>query len=340
MRGGILHMMISPEAFMQVHINKTYAELLCVRDKLINEIRGFEKFKVNSTEIIMSPSPEVVYQCNLECLGKLCELIAEKYNSEFIWCEEKVEMNYIFKIRDFLESKGLRYEGSINDQINKRKDGKIYSFQEHIRALVYALLTNQTKWHRIEPRLADIDELFFNYDIIPIKSTPGKYFADKLFKIKCGNISTSSQMDALKYNISTMESIEKEYGSIDLFVSSAPAFEVVQSLSKKASKYKLKMLGEALAWEYLRNVGIDGAKPDVHLCRFFSGNRMGNGNHTPATTKEVYYSVLGLSKATGLSMTAIDNYIWSYCADGYGAVCKSVPHCGICVVKQLCNYKK
>ena len=113
-----------------------------------------------------------------------------------------------------------------------------------------------------------------------------------------------------------------------------------QIVKKAGSKFKLKMLGEALAWEYLRNVGIDGAKPDVHLCRFLSESRMGDGNHTPATTKEVYDSVLELSKATKLSMTAIDNYIWSYCADGYGEVCTSETHCSICEIRQHCNYIK
>ncbi len=77
-------MMISPEGFIQEHIDKPYEQLLCVRDELIAEIRDFKKCKVSSTEIIMSPSPDVIYQCNLEYLGRLCELISEKYNSNFV----------------------------------------------------------------------------------------------------------------------------------------------------------------------------------------------------------------------------------------------------------------
>ncbi|MDP3385786.1 MAG: hypothetical protein Q8S24_01025 [Eubacteriales bacterium] len=333
-------MMISPEGFIQECIDMTYSELICVRDELIEEIRNFEKCKVNPSEIMINPSPEVTYQCNLDYLGSLCELISKKYHTEFVWCDDKKDENYLFKIRDFLESKGLRYESTLNNQIKDRNEGKKYAKWEHIRALIYAMLTNQTKWHRIEPHFAEIDVLFFDYDPVILKSTSGEYFADKLFKLKCGNISTTSQMNALSYNFDILQSIEKEYGSLDLFVLSSPAHEIVQKLSKKSSKYKLKMLGEALAREYLRNVGIDGAKPDVHLCRFLSGSRMGNGNHTPATTREVYDSVLELSKATDLSMITIDNYIWSYCADGYGEVCTSTPRCSICETRQLCNYKK
>ena len=35
-------------------------------------------------EIIVHPSSEVVYQMNFLYLSKLCELLCEKYNKEFI----------------------------------------------------------------------------------------------------------------------------------------------------------------------------------------------------------------------------------------------------------------
>lgn len=41
---------------------------------------------------------EVIYQCNLEYLGKLCELISKKYNREFVWFEDKDGVNYLFDI--------------------------------------------------------------------------------------------------------------------------------------------------------------------------------------------------------------------------------------------------
>ena len=80
MEVGMLIMMISPECFISRYINNSYAELLSVRDELIDEICGFEKHKDEVKEIIIHPSPEVVYQCNLLYMAKLCELISEKYN--------------------------------------------------------------------------------------------------------------------------------------------------------------------------------------------------------------------------------------------------------------------
>lgn len=78
-------MMISPECFIMKYENKSYRELIKVRDKLIREIRHFEKCGDEiSEEIICYPSPETVYRCNLEYLPKLCELISKKYNERYI----------------------------------------------------------------------------------------------------------------------------------------------------------------------------------------------------------------------------------------------------------------
>lgn len=78
-------MMISPESFVEVHKNKTYAELISVRDELLEEIYAFENHSYDHEMDEYDPSPEVIYQCNLEYLGKLCELISNKYNQEYVW---------------------------------------------------------------------------------------------------------------------------------------------------------------------------------------------------------------------------------------------------------------
>ena len=77
-------MMISPDDFLDQHSNKSYAELLAVRDELLNDIFAFEKHAYKTEELLIHPLPEVVYQCNLEYLGKLCELLSKKYNQEYI----------------------------------------------------------------------------------------------------------------------------------------------------------------------------------------------------------------------------------------------------------------
>ena len=76
-------MMISLEGFIEMNKDKSYKELIKVRDELISDIRSFEADP--DQKGFIDPSPEVVYQMNLQYLGKLCELIAEKYNQKYVW---------------------------------------------------------------------------------------------------------------------------------------------------------------------------------------------------------------------------------------------------------------
>ena len=78
-------MMISPNGFINLHKDKSYEELLPIRDRLIRQIRYFEKHADDLRLDATCPSSEVVYQCNLKYLAKLSDLIAEKYNKEVVW---------------------------------------------------------------------------------------------------------------------------------------------------------------------------------------------------------------------------------------------------------------
>ena len=79
-------MMISPDGFITHNKNKSCEELLPIRDELLKAIQNLENHRNGQKSgIKMHPSPEVVYQCNLMYLGRLCELIADKYNREIVW---------------------------------------------------------------------------------------------------------------------------------------------------------------------------------------------------------------------------------------------------------------
>lgn len=144
-------------------------------------------------------------------------------------------------------------------------------------------------------------------------------------------------MANLSDNITTMKKIENMYGSMDEFVLSDSPENVVQLLSNCHSKYKLKGIGAALAWEYLRNVGIDGSKPDLHLKRFFGSDRMGIFKQIEATDDEVIEAVSSLAKRSGYTKFEVDYLIWSYCASGKGEICTANPNCSRCVIKNYCN---
>ena len=77
-------MMISPKTYIKEQKDKTYEELIKERDRLIKEVRYFEKKKKKEMKVqYISPSHDVIYQWNLECLSELCSLIQEKFNEKY-----------------------------------------------------------------------------------------------------------------------------------------------------------------------------------------------------------------------------------------------------------------
>lgn len=73
-----MHMMIDPSTLREAYKHATIKEIIKERDRLIREIRRYEKGKIPEEDYCMSPSPETVYRMNNLYLAELCYLIIEK----------------------------------------------------------------------------------------------------------------------------------------------------------------------------------------------------------------------------------------------------------------------
>ncbi len=71
-------MMIDPASFREAFKKATINEIIKERDKIIREIRRYEKGKIPEDDYMMDPSPETVYKMNNLYLANLCNLIYEK----------------------------------------------------------------------------------------------------------------------------------------------------------------------------------------------------------------------------------------------------------------------
>lgn len=78
-------MMICPEFYMEQIKDSNLQQLLKERNRLIRELRKFEKQKDSDEKeaIRMHPSPEVVYHFNNEYLIKVIEQINIKMKEEY-----------------------------------------------------------------------------------------------------------------------------------------------------------------------------------------------------------------------------------------------------------------
>lgn len=247
------------------------------------------------------------------------------------------DQHYIFKIRDWLEKNGKRYQGFQTKLISLRKSGHDFSTEEHIKGIIYSLLSSQTVWARIEIHLQEIDALFYDYNVEKILNTPQEYFYNGLVNLGCNSRFRKRQMDSLHQIVLKILAIERQYDSLDEFVLSDTPQNLAKKLGDSNSRYKLPQIGETLAYEYLRNVGIDCCKPDVHITRFFGNDRMGNRTCSPATIPETMRYIDDIAYKTGLSKYEIDNVIWSFCAEEYGEVCTANPKCVLCPIKDDCK---
>ena len=82
-------MMIFPDYFAEERKGLSYPELIRERDELISYLQDFEKKEMagdrSDPEWHCCPSPDVRYQVYLEYLSRLCVLMSEKHNKDYVW---------------------------------------------------------------------------------------------------------------------------------------------------------------------------------------------------------------------------------------------------------------
>lgn len=257
--------------------------------------------------------------------------------------------------RDGAIQRGKLWENTyIKRQIDKRQTGGEFSIRDHIRAMVYSMLSSGIVWDRVSghideatKQLTPIDEIFCQYDPERLLQCAPEHLSNEIQKLHCASPYTAIQMQALIHtNIPKLIQLEKEHGSIDAFyqkfIADDPTLKsLVKVLSAPHSDYKLAQMGEALVAEYLKNVGYNIAKPDRHIRRILGSKILGCSTHEVVPIFEAFDIVAALAKELNRPAAEVDYILWSYCANGYGEICRSKnPKCDICVANKCCNSQK
>lgn len=242
----------------------------------------------------------------------------------------------------------------IKRQIDRRRAGGEFSTSDHIRAMVYSMLSSGIVWDRVSPyvdratkQLAPIDEIFLQYNPERLLQCDPERLSGEVKRLRCASQYTKKQMEALIHtNIPKLVQLEKQYGSVDAFyqkytVEDPTLKTLVKALSSENSNYKLAQMGEALVAEYLKNVGYDIAKPDRHIRRILGSTALGCSQHEIVPIFEAFDIVAALAQEMNRPAAEVDYILWAYCAKGYGEICTvKNPKCGICVANNCCNSQK
>lgn len=238
----------------------------------------------------------------------------------------------------------------IKMQIEKRNKGETFTLKDHIRAMVYSMLSSGSSWDRIsmdtDPDtkcIIPVDKVFFDYNTEQLLSQTPDGLKEAVKNIGCGTLSTRKQMEALlTANIPKLLKLEREYGIIDIYYQKFIELDstlktLVTALSSLESKDKLVQMDIALVCEYLRNVGYDIPKPDRHLCRILGSDYLAFSNEQTVPHFEVFDIIRKLAEMTRKCNAELDYILWSYCADGYGEICtKKNAKCAECSATEYC----
>lgn len=250
-----------------------------------------------------------------------------------------------------IQEKKLWENTFIKHQIDKRNDGGTFITSDHIRAMVYSMLSSGISWERVENgidlttgKIAPIDEIFHEYDTDYLFKCNPDELADKIKVLGCASQSTRKQMTALiNNNIPKLIQLEKEYGSVDTYYQKfidedSTLKSLVKTLSEPNSKDKLGEMAEALVAEYFKNIGHSIAKPDRHICRILSSDYLACSDKETVPIYEAINIVSAIAKKLNKSAAEVDYILWSYCAKGYGEICtKDNAKCNLCAIRGYCK---
>ena len=303
--------------------------------------------KVNK---VIFPTHEVKYLSNEEVIEVLKDCINNKiiYNpnyemvNEITILSDKDLKNIFPLIKESMDYINYDYMSDIKElmiNVNLRKKGKKFTFEEHLKALIISLLSNH-RWgdSNIRENIENIEGIFHNYDKNYLKIVNPSILVKELKKIHCTNPMISNQMKALSKNIMVLEKIEKDYGSLDKFVSIENPNDIANMLND--GKYKMIQVGRAFAYDYLKRIGVNTCKKSSQLERLFGSARLGIAPNTIATEQQVLNIIKKMAKLNNCDEIIVESILQQFCLLRSANICGEQPNCNKCKIRNYCHYNK
>lgn len=245
----------------------------------------------------------------------------------------------------------------IKKQIDKRNNNGLFTISDHIRAMVYSMLSSGSIWDRLAKEadietgyITRVDTIFHNYSPTELLKCSPEQLQEELQENHLAHQYIAKQMEALlTVNIPKLMKFEEEYGTIDnyyqkyiqmgiknKFIDTARL--LIETLSDSKSNNKMVQMDVPLVCEYLRNVGYDLPKPDTHICRILGSEILGFSTSREVSRYQAIDIVFKLAKMVDKSVAETDYILWSYCSTGYGQICTlKKPKCDLCVAFKQCR---
>lgn len=218
----------------------------------------------------------------------------------------------------------------IKKQIDKRIEGNFFDIQDHIKAMVYSMLSTRSKWSRLKKyfdidtgEIIEVDKIFGNYRPEYILSCNPDELVEQLKSIVVASQSTAKQMrELISVNIPKLLEFERNYGSIDnyyrTFIEKDNTLKsLVHNLSNSKSEDKFSEMAVSLVAEYLRNIGYDIANPNGYTKTILGCEGLGLSDRKEVSDDEVFDMISEIADLTGRHPAEVDYILWLACSEKY-----------------------
>ncbi len=211
-----------------------------------------------------------------------------------------------------------------------------WSDDEVFEGLVRSILSANTKWAKVERVLPELCTLLHDLSLswyaalspIDVERTLVPWFEQR----KAGSISLNQNLQRLIESAGQLSDISQRHGSLENYLvhlsqrHNGDPKVVAAALGEVESPAKLPGLGVALAAEFLKNVGYDVSKPDLHINRAVGSFGLvqfarwpdQRGFKAPQAKESELRTVMQVMETwalkLGFRVTFLDNAVWLLCA--------------------------
>lgn len=247
----------------------------------------------------------------------------------------------IFKLA-FMKLQELSVNDNFNKEILERRRRVFdeskpdsYFFENLVRDVFNAGMKAAT----VTGKLPSIREAFSDFDIRKVSNYDSSNLSKMLANPKI--IRHQRKLHDCILNAKVMKSLSEEYGSFGEYLSSHS--DDLHSLAVELT-LRFGSVGHTVALDYLKDVGMDVIKPDVHVLRVL--HRLGFLDSEKQSEQNIYRTIKVAEKMKSFpheKLSVIDAVLWMYGGSGDGhvkkAMCnKNSPFCSECPLTAYCSY--
>ncbi len=214
-----------------------------------------------------------------------------------------------------------------------KKQGDKFLFEK----LILIIFSGGFRARVVDAKWPNIKKAFDGFDVHKIAN----YDEEKINQlINTPNIIKNiPKIKATVNNAQKVIEIQKKHGSFANYIES---FENPLVLANNLIE-KFDFLGRETVWDYLKAIGFEAIKPDIHVRRIlFRLGLISDWKSNPKITKEVFEIARKISESMGERLGVIDAIIWFYGADRpkeiKKPICGRKPLCNECYITKFCKY--